>query len=142
MKTVFYIVDTGALVALFDKKDPDHDLVRTAWTPLIGKFFTTGAVFTEALHFLQPIKGGTEAIAGFFRKGLVVIDDAFLPSRIHAAVVLMTRYRDTPMDFADATLVLLAERLATPHILTLDERGFRTFRFSGKKHFRLTLQDS
>lgn len=45
------------------------------------------------------------------------------------------------MDFADATLSLLAERLATPSILTLDERGFRTFRFAGKRHFRLVLQD-
>lgn len=45
------------------------------------------------------------------------------------------------MDFADATLVLLAERLGTRGILTLDERGFRTFRFAGKKHFRLVLQD-
>jgi predicted nucleic acid-binding protein len=141
MKPVFHIVDTGALVALFDKNDPAHELVRTGWAPLIGRFVTTGAVITETLHFLQPIKGGAEALAGLLRKGLVAVDDAFTQSRSDEAVGLMARYSDIPMDFADATLVLLAERLATPNILTLDERGFRTFRFSGKRHFRLVLQD-
>lgn len=141
MKRVFYVVDTGALVALFDRKDSAHEWVRAGWAPLIGKFVTTGAVITETLHFLQPLKGGAEALAGFLRKGLVSVEDAFAQNRIDEAVSLMARYQDIPMDFADATLVQLAERLATPNILTLDERGFRTFRFSGKRHFKLVLQD-
>ena len=141
MKRVFYVVDTGALVALLDRQDPAHELVRTGWGPLIGKFVTTGAVITETLHFLQPLKGGAEALAGFLRKGLVTVDDAFAQSRIDEAVGLMARYQDIPMDFADATLVLLAERLATPNILTLDERGFCTFRFSAKRYFNLVLQN-
>ncbi len=142
MKTVFYVVDTGALVALLDKSDPAHDKVRRGWAPLVGRFSTTGAVITEALHFLQPIPGGAESLAGLLRKGLVAVDDAFAQCRIDAAVGLMVRYYDTPMDFADATLVLLAERLATSNILTLDERGFRTFRFAGKRRFQLVLQDT
>lgn len=141
MKREFYIVDTGALVALFDRKDPAHEIVRSGWAPLVGRFATTGAVIAETLHFLQPLAGGAEALAGFLRKGLVVVDDAFAQSRLDGAVELMARYRDIPLDFADATLVLLAERLGTPNILTLDERGFRTFRFSGKRHFKLVLQD-
>lgn len=141
MKPALYVVDTGPLVALFNCKDPANVLVRSGWAPLMGRFVTTGAIITEALHFLQPIAGGAEALAGFLRKGLVGVDDTFAQSRLDAAVALMARYRDIPMDFADATLVLLAERLATPNILTLDERGFRTFRFAGKRHFQLTLQD-
>ena len=141
MKPTVYLVDTGPLVALFNRKDPAHELVRAGWAPLIGRFATTGAVITETLHFLQPIAGGAEALAGFLRKGLLLIDDAFAQARIDAAVGLMARYHDIPMDFADATLVLLAERLGTSSILTLDERGFRTFRFAAKRHFQLTLQD-
>ena len=141
MRPMLYVVDTGPLVALFNRKDPAHVLVQSGWGPLHGKFVTTGAVITETLHFLHPLAGGAEALAGFLRKGLVAIDDTFAQSRLDAAVELMARYRDTPMDFADATLVILAERLGTPNILTLDERGFRTFRFSGKRHFRLVLQD-
>ena len=141
MKPQVYVVDTGPLVALFNRKDPAHGMVRSGWGPLFGKFVTTGAVITESFHMLQPLAGGAEALTGFLRKGLVVIDETFAQNRLDAAVALMARYRDTPMDFADATLVLLAERLATPNVLTLDERGFRTFRFSGKRHFRLVLQD-
>jgi predicted nucleic acid-binding protein len=41
------------------------------------------------------------------------------------------------MDFADATLVLLADELGTGDIVTLDERGFRTDRFRGSRRFNL-----
>ena len=68
MKPMLYLVDTGPLVALFDRKDPAHELVRAGWTPLVGRFATTGAVITETLHFLQPIAGGAEALAGFLRR--------------------------------------------------------------------------
>lgn len=37
--------------------------------------------------------------------------------------------------------VFKPQRLSSPSILTLDERGFRAFRFAGKQHFRLVLQD-
>ena len=50
----------------------------------------------------------------------------------------MEKYCDTPMDFADASLVLLAERLQIYAICTLDRRGFSTFRI-GRKPFRLVL---
>ncbi|MFZ4777380.1 MAG: hypothetical protein ACOYM3_18585 [Terrimicrobiaceae bacterium] len=53
----------------------------------------------------------------------------------------MARYTDTPMDFADATLVLTAGAWGCGDILTLDERGFRTFRFNRSKPFRLLLQE-
>ena len=58
---------------------------------------------------------------------------------IHAAVDLMARYRDTPMDFADATLVLLADTLGVRDILTLDRRGFRTYRTAKRQSFQLLL---
>ncbi len=46
------------------------------------------------------------------------------------------------MDFADATLVVLADELATKRVVTLDERGFRTYRHGRKSTFELVLQDS
>ncbi|MCX6876301.1 MAG: PIN domain-containing protein [Verrucomicrobia bacterium] len=141
MKPGVFLVDTGALVALLDRSDPAHGWLREAWSPLIGRFHTTGAVVTEAMHFLHPIPGGAAALTGLLGKVPIHIDDTFSPAQLEAAVALMARYADAPMDFADATLVLLAERLWTPNILTLDERGFRTFRFAGKRHFRLVLQD-
>jgi len=43
------------------------------------------------------------------------------------------------MDFADATLVLLADELGAGDILTLDERAFRTYRFRGSRRFNLMI---
>ena len=48
----------------------------------------------------------------------------------------MRRYADLPMDLADATLVVLAERLRTPWIFTLDRRDFSVYRV-GRRTFRL-----
>ncbi len=46
---------------------------------------------------------------------------------------------DIPMDYADATLVLLADGLEVWEILTLDRRGFSTYRTKGRRAFRLVL---
>jgi hypothetical protein len=53
----------------------------------------------------------------------------------------MEKYSDTPMDFADATLVGLAQELEIDRVLTLDERGFRAYRHGRNRHFRLVLQE-
>ena len=52
---------------------------------------------------------------------------------------MMETYRDTPMDFADGTLVLLAEALETLEVLTLDRRGFSTYRTRTGRALRLVL---
>jgi predicted nucleic acid-binding protein len=49
----------------------------------------------------------------------------------------MAKYRDLPMDDADATLVALAEEIQTDNVFTLDRRGFSTYRMHGRKAFHL-----
>ena len=49
----------------------------------------------------------------------------------------MDRYEDLPMDFADATLVVLAEELDTRDVLTTDRRDFGVYRINGSKTFRI-----
>ena len=65
--------------------------------------------------------------------------DISRPSELHEAVRLMEKYADIPMDYADATLVLLADGLEVWEILTLDRRGFSTYRTKGRRAFRLLL---
>jgi predicted nucleic acid-binding protein len=55
---------------------------------------------------------------------------------------LMEKYSDTPMDFADATLVLLADALQVRDILTLGRRGFSAYRTRKPHAFRLLLDRS
>jgi len=49
----------------------------------------------------------------------------------------MARYRDRPMDFADATLVHLAGRESLASILTVDHDDFETYRIEGRRRFRI-----
>lgn len=48
----------------------------------------------------------------------------------------MAKYADLPMDFADASLVLLAEHLCHGRILSTDVRDFRTYRWKQHAPFR------
>jgi predicted nucleic acid-binding protein len=52
----------------------------------------------------------------------------------------MRRYVDLPLDYADATLVVLAEDAETPHILTLDRRDFTVLRWRECHAFQIHPQ--
>jgi len=49
----------------------------------------------------------------------------------------MQKYRDRPIDFADATLVHLARRESLATIFTIDYNDFQTYRIDGRKRFRI-----
>ena len=63
---------------------------------------------------------------------MLPIDDVDLP----AIEILKKKYRDRPMDYADATLHL-AHRESLTTIFTVDRADFETFRISGRRHFRI-----
>jgi uncharacterized protein len=67
------------------------------------------------------------------------VHDAFTSPALSTAARLMAKYADTPMDFADATLVWLAEQRGIDRVLTLDRRGFLTYRFGRSRRFKLVL---
>jgi predicted nucleic acid-binding protein len=131
-------LDTGPLVSYLDRRDPAHDEVGARWDAFRGQFATTSAVITEAMHHLGEIAGGPIRLAELVAATRMLIHDYAQPPALRAAADLMQRYADTPMDYADATLVLLGEDLGLNEILTLDRRGFRVFRVN-RKPFRLLL---
>ncbi|MFL6544046.1 MAG: hypothetical protein ACJ8LM_02545, partial [Candidatus Udaeobacter sp.] len=67
------------------------------------------------------------------------VRDVFNAEALAAAVRLMSKYAEVPMDFPDATLVWIAELSAAERILTLDRRGFSLFRFGNNRRFKLAL---
>lgn len=139
MKT--WLVDTGPLVAYLDAGDPDHEAVTRLLDRFTGQLATTGAVLTEAMHFVSGSADGPRVLAEFVTATRTEVYDLCRPPELQEAVGLMEKYADTPMDFADATLVLLAEGLATRKILTLDRRGFATYRTRNRRSFRLVLDE-
>ena len=130
------ILDTGPFVALLDKSENNHDRCVTAFKSFTGTLLTTEAVLTEAIYLLGPSIKGQKACIGFILKGGAALVPQSTES-LARAVTLMEKYKDIPMDFADATLVVLAEAAGIDEVFTLDLKGFSTYRIQGRKSFKV-----
>src|SRR5436309_13027575 len=104
-----------------------------------SRLVTTGAVITEAFYFLSDVRDGPASLSSFLDASATEVRDAFNAEALAAAVRLMSKHADIPMDFADATLVWTADALGADRILTLDRRGFLSFRFGKNHRFKLLL---
>jgi predicted nucleic acid-binding protein len=93
-------------------------------------------VLTEAMHLLRRVQDGHDRLWHSFEKGAFTIVDL---DREHCERMrfLMRKYRDTPMDMADAALVAVAERERINRIFTIDRRGFSIYKPAGMKRFEI-----
>jgi uncharacterized protein len=130
------LIDTGAILALLDRTDRWHEVYVDAFRQLRLPLVTSEAVLAELFHLVGDSRPEMEAAWKFVRSGailLAAIGDAELPQ----TEILMLRYWDRPMDFADATLVYLAKREALSTIFTVDQADFETYRIEGRRRFRI-----
>lgn len=130
------LLDTGALVSLLDRSQTHHLRFAEFFEGWQGAVVSTEAVLTEATHLLGRIAGGRERCLEFFLAGGGTLVPASLPM-LRRCRVLLEKYADLPMDYADATLVVLAEELETDLILTTDHRDFSVYRFGRGRPFKL-----
>jgi hypothetical protein len=91
---------------------------------------------TETLYLLGPSNNAEKACIDFILKGGASLVPQSAASLVRAGA-LMEKYKDVPMDFADATLVVLAEETGIQEVFTLDLRGFSAYRIHGKKGFTI-----
>jgi predicted nucleic acid-binding protein len=129
-------LDTGPIVAVLNARDPDHARSAAILKDFRGRFVTTEAVLTEAVYLLSRIRGGADACLEFFIRGGAHLVPQSGESLIRAKE-LMRQYENVPMDFADATLVGIAEEAGLVDIFTLDKRGFSTYRPARRRRFRI-----
>ena len=127
------LVDASALIALLDRDDAAHDRCVEALKQVHEPLSTVWPALTEAMHLLAEIPRATDALCD------MVFDEALLLVDLQAADVgrmkaLMQKYRDLPMDFADAALVCAAERERITRILTLDSH-FSVYRLPRRARF-------
>lgn len=132
------LVDTGPLVAYLDQDDPSHAKVVACLDDVSGMLCTTSAVITEAMHLLEDDRNGPRRLAEFVQATDAQIFESTQPRQLFAAVALMSKYANVPMDFADATLVLLGDEVGTTDIVTSDRRGFSAYRTARGKSFQIT----
>lgn len=130
------LLDTGGLVSLLDRSQPRHDDFVELFEGCNSELVSTEAVLTEATHLLSRVNKGAASCLDFFLQGGAILVPSS-PSALVRARELMQKYDDQPMDYADATLVVLGEDLDTGQILTTDKRDFSVYRRSGRKRFRI-----
>ena len=130
------LVDTGPLVALFVRNDPDHARVSAWLHGFRGRLLTTWPVLTEVCHFLTPA-----VVLRFLRwvdaGGAELIEVP--PEELAEVIRMMEKYLDRPMDLADGSLVWLAGRSGVREILTVDKGDFAIFRTPQGKPFKDVL---
>jgi predicted nucleic acid-binding protein len=130
------LLDTGGLVSLLDRTQTRHRAcvrVLEKWTRPV---LTTEAVITEATHLVGRLPGGVSTVLQFILEGGALLVPGS-EGALRRADAIVRRYADLPLDYADATLVVLAEDVGTPHIMTLDRRDFSTLRWGRNRAFQL-----
>lgn len=130
------ILDTGALVSLLDTAQTLHVPCREFYEAWDHPVVSTEAVLTEATHLLGRIHGGRQACLDFFLAGGAVLVPA-TSAALRRSRELLDKYADLPMDYADSTLVVLAEEVGSDLIFTTDRRDFSVYRASGNRRFEL-----
>ena len=128
------IMDTGPWVALIDRSEAKHGECAEWFRRFEGGIYTSEAVLTEVLFLLNFSYLAQSAAIDFVLNGAITIVPLSLESLV-TAKRLMRKYANVPMDYADASLVCLAEDLSIVHVLTLDRKHFGIYRLPSKKSF-------
>jgi uncharacterized protein len=130
------LVDTGPLVALFVRNDPDHRRVVEWLRNYRGRLLTTWPVLTEVCHFLLP-EVALRSLAWIEAGGAALV--AMPPEALAAVARMMEKYVDRPMDLADASLVWVANHIGVRNVVTTDRGDFAIYRAAHGKPFRNLL---
>ncbi len=134
MKNV--LIDAGPLVAILDQSDTHHQICKKAFKSFEDPLATVWPAVTKAMYLLVFSWKTQEALWEMLSCGAVAI----LPpevSDLPRMRELMEKFKDLPMDLADASLVRVAERERIQSIFTLDRRDFKLYRPTGIGYFTI-----
>jgi len=134
------VVDAGPLIALFDKSDQYHNVVKKRLLEYRnrkhGKLITTWPIVSEASYMLAEhvhMKAELDLFEWIIGGGLEIFD--FRVEHLPEVVELQRKYSNVPMDFADATLVIVSQDIGINEVFTVDS-DFVIYRLFGKKGFK------
>ena len=131
------LIDSGPLIALFHTGDNHHKKIRDFLKKKPYCFISTLAVITEVSHFVQV---NANAQRDFYEwviyKGVIISD--INQNDMPRILELTSKYADLPMDFADATLVVTAEKTGIREIISLD-KDFDIYRLPGREKIHNVL---
>lgn len=123
-------LDTSGILAALNVRDPHHAQALAALHADGGPFIVPAGIMAEVTYMIETRLGG-EVLDGFLadlEQGAFTLDcqERDLP-RVRP---LITRYRDLPLGYADAAVIVCAERNGG-RILTFDLRHFQAVEREG-----------
>jgi uncharacterized protein len=133
------LVDAGPLVAILHRDDEEHERSVEALESITSPLVTVWPVITEAMYLLSFSLAAQVALWDMLEERLVRLAPLGL-NDVGPMRDLMEKYRDLPMDMADAALVRVAARDGLTHILTLDHE-FTIYRLPRRGRF-IVLPDA
>ena len=127
------LVDASALVALLDRDDAQHGRAVEALRGVRDQLATVWPALTEAMHLIAETRHGADTLCDMVVDGALTLL-ALEPADMARIKELLQKYRDLPMDFADAALVCAAERDRLTKIMTFDKH-FTIYRLPRRTKF-------
>jgi uncharacterized protein len=123
------VLDTGPIVALLDRADPDHPSCLAMVTEVSEDLVVPGAVLVEVDYWARK-RLGPEAWAVFvddLAEGAYRLEALTLADVLRAAE-LEEVYASLDLGLVDAAVIALCERLGETKVATLDRRHFDVVR--------------
>jgi hypothetical protein len=112
-----------------------HGACVAAYDQLRLPLATTSAVLAETFYF--TVKRNLRPRTWEFIRAASIVIAPITNEDLPSLEALMQHYADRPMDFADATLVHVAEREGLSTIFTVDHDDFETYRIGRNAKFRI-----
>ena len=132
------LIDSGPMIALFDASDKYHQASIEFIKNNSAELITTLASITETLHLLGFSRHAQADFLEWIYAGAIEIE--VINSRDFQEIAkMMLKYADLPMDFADACLVFIADKLKIDTIATID-RDFDIYRLKKKRTFTTLIK--
>ena len=136
MKNV--IIDTGPIVALFDKDDNYHSNALNFFQNFRDRLITTWPVITEVSYMLSFNLEVQRTFFEWIQLHAISIHE-LRETHIPDILGLLTKYSNVPMDLADASILLLANQKEVYDIITFDS-DYYIYQLDKKKSFKNLLQ--
>lgn len=117
MKSV--LVDSGPLIAAFDKDDKYHKDIIDFFKKFKGELVTTWPVITEVTYMLNFNYKVQLDFLNWISDGNLKLFD-LRTDNLERIIKLIDKYSDIPMDLADASLIVVSEAKGFNEIISID----------------------
>lgn len=132
------ILDTGFLLAIANSRDRHHRRVMEVALTIEDDLVAPITILPEVTYLIGS-RMGHEALRAFLRELVAsqVLVESVNKADLQRSIEVLETYADSRLDFVDATVVAIAERLGVTRILTIDRRHFAIIRPRHCAYFEL-----